>query len=408
MSERKGLSRRRVLSAGCALGAGALLHGATGCAGPMRTTANEAYLKTPIAPKGGEVAFTAFETRNMRAAAEHVVGQVDDLRWLSRGDSVFVKIACNSPFEHPAVTSPEAVEAMVGLLRDRGAGTIYVGDQSGVEHVRRRASDRVASTREMMEANGLLDAVRRSGASLHTFDDHGWEEGYAAVSPDFDDHWENGLYMARILEGVDHVVVLSRLGAHALAGYSGAVKNAVGWLRDDSRKVLHQRGGSFFEKMAEINHSLPLREKTRLAVTLGDKALLDVGPDMGGTYDFHSAMGFASKRLVDHDAFASALLAYLETQNVSVFSAYSPYPKHSNFWNRGFVEDMWGAGAMAKYESIVTTPLRRGIAFDTCLSHLAALQKYHPERIVVHSNPAHVNDDMRAHLTRYGDGLLVV
>ena len=398
-------TRRRVLSAGCAVSAGALL---TGCSGPLRSTPNAAYLRMPVTPAGGEVAFTAYETRDMRAAAEHVVGCVDDMSWLGRGDTVFVKVACNSPYPHPAVTSPEAVKAVVAMLRDRGAGTVYVGDQSGVEHVRRRSGDRVASTREMMRRNGLLDAVKRSGATLYNFDDHQWEAGYVAVVPDFEDHWEGKLVVARILAHVDHVVVLSRLGAHALAGYTGGIKNAVGWLRDDSRMVLHQRAESFFEKLAEINYCRPLRDRLRLALTLGDKALLNVGPDMGGTYDFHSCMAFASKRLVDHDALASALLGYLETQNVSVFGAYAPYPDHADYWNRGFVEDMWGEEAMPRYQPLVAYPLRRGIAFDAGLSHLAALQSYRPERIVVHANKHYLAEDMRAHLRRYADGLLLV
>ena len=399
------LTRRRVLTAGCAISAGTLL---SGCAGPIRSTPNQAYLRTPEAPKGGRVAFTAYETDNMRAAAEHVLARVDDMRWLGLGESVFVKVACNSPYVHPAVTAPLAIEAVVAMLRDRGAGTIYVGDQSGVEHVRRRAGDRVASTREMMQRNGLLKAVQRSGAKLHNFDDQGWDKGYELLAPDFDDHWEGKLAVARILEQVDHVVVLSRLGAHALAGYSGAIKNAVGWLRDDSRMVLHQRADTFFEKIAEINHCQPLRDKVRLALTLGDKALLNVGPDMGGTYEFHSCVAFASKRLVDHDAFASALLGYLETQNVSVFGAYAPYPDHADFWNRGFVEDMWGEDALRRYQPLMAYPLRRGIEFDAALSRLAALQSYRPARIVVDANPTYMADDLRAHLCGYGDGLFVV
>lgn len=371
----------------------------------MRTSPNRAYLDVPVEPSGGRVALSAFESRDMRAVAEHVVERVSDLRWLSRGDSVFVKVACNSPYDHPAVTSPEAVEAMVGLLRDRGAGTVYVGDQSGVEHVRLTKRGRVASTAEMMKRNGLLAAVERSGATLHNFDEQGFDAGYRNVALDFENHWEDQLYLADIVERVDHVVVLSRLGAHALAGYTAAVKNAVGWTRDDSRRVLHQKGGSFFEKLAEINHARPLRDKFRLAVTLGDKALLEVGPDIGGTLDFRSVVGFASQRLVDHDAFASALLDYFEQRDVSVFSAYSPYPEHADFWNRGFVEDMWGEQAAARYEPMVTFPQRLGIAYDSCLSHLAALQGYRPERIVVRANPVSLDDGLRAHLRRYGTGL---
>jgi len=64
------------------------------------------------------------------------------------------------------------------------------------------------------------------------------------------------------------------------------VKNAVGWLRDDSRLLLHQKGARFYERLAEINHFRPLRDKLRFTLTLADRALLKIGPDFGGQYKF--------------------------------------------------------------------------------------------------------------------------
>src|SRR5688500_14842820 len=55
-----------------------------------------------------------------------------DTSWLEPGDSVFVKVACNSGNRHPAVTSPNAVRAVTRALFERGAGRVLVGDQSGV------------------------------------------------------------------------------------------------------------------------------------------------------------------------------------------------------------------------------------------------------------------------------------
>lgn len=396
-------TRRGMLEASLALGA-ASLASSTGCAGPMRSTPHAGYVQSPVTSEGGLVAYSASETRDARALCEHLVPKVSDMSWLSRGDSVFVKVACNSPYRHPAVTSPHAVAALVGFLRDRGAGKIYVGDQAGVEHVRLLRDRRVRSTRHLMQENGLLGAIERAGAVLHNFDDHGWDS-YAAVDLDFENHWGGRLFLPRILERVDHVVVLSRLGSHALAGYSAAMKNAVGWLRDDSRQLLHRQGESFFEKIAEINHSKPLRDKLRLALTLGDKALLEIGPDIGGEYDFASCMGIASRSLVDHDAFAAALLSYLEARHVSIFSAYSPYPEHVNFWNKRFVEEMWGEQAASAYAPIETFPRGRGIAYDTGLARLALLQGYHPARIVVRTSGTWLEPDLRDHLARSGEGL---
>src|SRR5262249_61447245 len=70
-----------------------------------------------------------------RAAVRDLCSRLD-WSWLSRGDTVFVKLASNSSLPHPAATSPNAVRAVVEQLRDRGAGRVLVGDQSGVGYVR--------------------------------------------------------------------------------------------------------------------------------------------------------------------------------------------------------------------------------------------------------------------------------
>lgn len=79
------------------------------------------------------------------------------------------------------------VIAMVSLLRDAGAGRVIVGDQSGADHVRSWKSGRRSSTRRMFEKNGLLEPIQRSGAELHCFDHHPWEESFQPQL-DFDDH----------------------------------------------------------------------------------------------------------------------------------------------------------------------------------------------------------------------------
>ncbi len=90
-------TRRGFIWQGAAGAAGAAL---AGCGGPLRTTPNERYLKLP-ARRSGEVALGMYKHRRWRQACEQAVAAVDDLSWLSRGDSVFVKVACNSDQVHP-------------------------------------------------------------------------------------------------------------------------------------------------------------------------------------------------------------------------------------------------------------------------------------------------------------------
>ena len=203
----------------------------------------------------GKVLLGFYSERNMRAVCEHAIPKITDMEWLGRGDSVFIKVASNSPQRHPAVTDPDAVEAMVGFLRDHGAGHVYVGDQGGVEHVRLcHDGNRKGSTRELMAQNGLLTAIKGVGAIPYFFDDKGWY-GHFQPDLDFGNNWEGRLWLPDVLREVDHIIYLPRLGAHVISGCTCGIKNGVGFLRDDSRLFLHQRGATFHEKIAEINHA---------------------------------------------------------------------------------------------------------------------------------------------------------
>ncbi|PJB42408.1 MAG: hypothetical protein CO108_11705 [Deltaproteobacteria bacterium CG_4_9_14_3_um_filter_63_12] len=401
------LSRRRFL-ARTSLGTAALLSGA--CAGPVRTDPNPSYLALPKGPTGS-VHLARHATKDWRAACEQALDAVTDTSsWLSRGDTVFVKVACNSPSEHPAVTSPDAVRAIVAVLEDRGAGAVLVGDQAGVEHVRLTSEGRVSSTRETMAENGLLAAIEESGAEFHAFDDQGWNSSFAAQADFAGDHWEGGatLFLPEVLNRVQHVINLPRLGTHSLAGYTCAVKNGVGWLRDDSRKVLHQKAATFFEKMAEIHHFQPLRDKLRVHLTLGDAALLNIGPDFGSNYDFDGILALASSEAVDHDLVASAVLNWLDGDDTSFFDLYTPYPEDVDHWNLGLVEDTWGDEAIADYEPLVAFERGRGLEYDRALSHLAMLQNRRPDRVAVKVGGDPLPDGLLAYLNGYGDGLVQV
>ena len=401
MKKKPGTHDRRQFLKLSGAGAAVLLGG---CAGFTRQAPNPRYLATPVSPADGQAALLIQRRREMAMAARRAAAQVTDFAWLRPGDKVFLKVACNSPHPHPAVTCPDAVPAVVQLLRDKGAGEVIVGDQSGVEHVRLTEGGRVSSTRALMDKTGLLAAIRRSGATLHNFDDQGWG-GYFRPEMDFDHHWGDQLWLPNVLREVDHVVNLARLSTHAVAGYTCAVKSAVGWLRDDSRRLLHQKGGTFFEKIAEINHAPPLRDRLRLNLTVVDSVLLNIGPDFGGEHDLPGCLALASRRLLDHDAVASALLGYFDGRDLSFFDIYSAYPNGSNFFNKVFVGLTWGDEAAAAYEPIPTHPQSLSLAHDACLAHLGALQRYRPERVAVKASGDGLTRKMVAHLRAARGGL---
>jgi len=397
-------TRRQVLRSGAGLTAGALAWAVAGCAGPVRTTPSRAFLRTPPAPQASRVVLGWHGSSDMRAVAQRTVERIGGLSWLRPGDKVFVKVACNSGNEHPAVTSPAAVRAVVGLLRDAGASTVFAGDQSGVEHVRLTASGRVSSTATLMAGNGLRYAIVESGARLHNFDDQSYDATFAPPD-DFRNHWDGALRLPNVLREVDHVVNLTRLGSHVLSGYTAAVKNAVGWLRDDSRRHLHSRGDTFFEQLAEISSFSPLRDKLRLSLSLGSHALLGLGPDFGAVYDFEGTVAIASSGLLEHDALATAVLLWLDQSDRSIFDIYEGYPEDADFWNRGLVRDTWGREALQQYRELVTYRLGKSLAYDRCLAHVAVLRGERPTRIVIDRDGDRIPDELVRYLRTYGDGL---
>ncbi len=408
--QRGALSRRRFLQRSAELGAGAALL-AAGCGGPVSERRNEALLALPPAAAPGQVVFGRFAAdaapvESCRALVEAAGG----LPWLRSGDPVFLKLASNSPYPHPAVTWPGAVTGMVALLREAGAKTIYVGDQAGVEHVRLEPERRVSATRAATERSGLLAAIEASGAQAHFFDDGGFSMGYRQVefAPTVADHWDGALWLPRIVDEVDHVVNLPRLAHHALAGYTCGAKIAVGWLRDDSRLHLHQRGDTFFEQIAEISEAPPLRERLRLTLTLGTGALLNIGPDFGSKHDLGAQWGLAATKVVDHDLLASALLEWLDGEDLAFYDLYSPYPAGSEHFNRGLVEDTWGEGALADYRPLETFPRGRGLAQDRCLARLAQLQGYRPTEVRIRALGQGLPTELAAWLPGHGDGMLRV
>jgi uncharacterized protein (DUF362 family) len=397
------MNRRHFLSLGSTAAAWGALATATGCAGPMRNAPNPEFLGLPASGEG-RVLLGHYPTAPLQDILAELIPAATDLAWLKPGDSVLLKVACNSANEHPAVTSPAVVRAAIEFFQARTAGRIYVADQAGVGNVRLTPTGRKSSTRACMQANGLAAATVGTRAMLHCFDDGGWSD-YFAERADFADHWGEPLYLPKLLQEVDHVVYLPRLGSHALAGYTCGMKIAVGWLRDDSRKTMHQKGASFFEKIAEINHLPTLRSKLRLVLTVADKALLNIGPDFGAVADLGGHMAVVSTNLVDHDYLASNLLRWLDLQQASIFDLFEPYPKHANFFNRQLVDMIWGEEAAAGYEDIATYGMSLNLANDACLSRMAVLQKYRPARIRVERRGTPLPGDLQTFLAGAGSEL---
>lgn len=251
-------------------------------------------------PRGAAAEHTE---RAVRAAAQAAT----DFSWLSRGDTVLVKPACNSPNPYPATTDPVALRAVVALLREQGAGRVIVADMSGVQFVRFTKDRLHGSTRSLMRRNGLERAAQDAGAEVHAFEEPGWD-AFFAEQPLARGSWTGPIWLPALLKEVDHVVLLPRTSRHLLAGSTLALKAAVGWWRHDTRLEYHRDAANFHAKTADANTVPTIVSKQRLVLTSATRVLSTFGPDDGHVSEPDTGLVFASTDPLAHDMLSLAWL----------------------------------------------------------------------------------------------------
>jgi uncharacterized protein (DUF362 family) len=302
-----GLTRRHLLALGASATASIAVPGcararrpdvAGGSALPLAADA------TPVAlagvPRGSGPETVA------KAVRDAALG-VDRLAWLSRGDTVLVKVASNSGNAYPATTDPVAVRAMVELLLEHGAARVVVADMSGVQFVRFWKDGLRGSSRALMHANGIARAAGEAGARLHAFEEAGWD-GFFEERPTVAGTWAGPVMLPAVLREVDHVVLMPRCSRHVLAGSTLGLKSAVGWWRHDSRLEYHRDAATFSEKTADANAVPTILAKQRLVLTSATRLQTTFGPDQGYVHEPEIGLVFASPSVVAHDMVSLAWL----------------------------------------------------------------------------------------------------
>lgn len=339
-----------------------------------------------------------------------------DFSWLSPGDSVFVKVSSNSPFSHPSVTAPIAVRAMVATLFERGAGRVVVGDQAGIQFVRhRRGNERVSSSRRVFERNGLLRAIEDAGAEAHFFDEEDFEDGFFEATLAADAMWRKPMMIPRIVRDVDHLVVLPRMSAHVLSGYTMALKSAVGFLREDSRHHLHHDAADFYERYVDINYCNEIGEKMRMAYTYSPKLLLHLGPDQGSIVDADPAIAIVSTSLARHDTVGAALFQFYN-RNEPVTGPALPYPLSATMANTTFVNSVvpmdtglpWEEPDSGLGSFMTPHDFYAGIRADRALLHAYRNEGALPSSLGVRMVGREPEPAIADHLAWYSDGVLAL
>jgi uncharacterized protein (DUF362 family) len=347
------LTRREVLAAGAAALA---LPGCARAAGsttepPPASLAPGAAVSIALAgvPRGAGPEAVAQAVRVAACGS-------DDLKWLSRGDTVFIKVASNSGNPYPATTHPIAVRAMVELLRARGAGRVIVGDMSGVQFVRFWKDGLRGSSRVLMQQNGIARAAEEAGAELVAFEEAGWD-GFFEERPTVTGTWAGPVTLPAVLREVDHIVLMPRCSRHVLAGSTLALKSAVGWWRHDARLEYHRDAATFSEKTADANTVPTILAKQRLVLTSATRVLTTFGPDDGFEHEPDMGIVFASPTAVAHDMLSLAWLlegraATPEAKRTGPLDDPNESTAFVNFANRVVVAWLGGLGEAMRMQKL--------------------------------------------------------
>ena len=318
--DRRGFMR---LTGGAALGA------ALGSLGVRFTWAQEAggaQVSVVGFPNGADAAAIA-------ARLAEAIGAVSDLAWLKPGDLVAIKVASNSGRPYPFTTHPVALQALIRMLRARGARVI-VADQAGIEWVLpplggeklgekvrelwRGLHSGTATGMQVLEMNGLKAAAEAAGAEVQSFDREADWEAHPPTT-----HWKQGFRVPRLYREVAHVINFARPSAHVMLGHTTAIKNWYGWLHPLDRMRSHTDVGirppkdwlslrfkqvrHLPERIAEV--AAAFAGKTRLNLVAAIDTYCDVGPDWG-TQPLAQSSIMASGDMLAIDAASAALVAW--------------------------------------------------------------------------------------------------
>ncbi len=212
---------------------------------------------------------------------------------IARGDRVLVKPNFNSPDPYPGSTDLAFLRAVLELLLEAGA-EVTIGESSGGIW---------RPTGKVFRKLGVPELARHFDVELIAFEDRADDWVRVRVNGDYLDT----VSMPRSAYESDKIVYLPCMKTHSIAGYSGALKLAVGFMHPGERRALHAR---YLErKMAEIS----LCWQPNLILMDGRKAFISGGPDKGQLAE--PGLLLASGDLIAIDDEAMKVLLTYEARN---------------------------------------------------------------------------------------------
>jgi uncharacterized protein (DUF362 family) len=262
----------------------------------------------------------------------------NNLKWLKKGDKVFLKFALNSPDPYPATTHPLALKVVKRVIERKG-GDVLVGDQSGVASVANNPKGVVFG--DTYENFKKATGMKMKG--FIAFEKTGWDKGFYHFPPT--PNWKNGFWLTNVVKEADHIINLPRLSTHLQAGVTLGFKNFVGLLREDSRMEFHASGPfynglkvfakgvktdfknehKFIEKITEI--SLALKDKLRCTLFVATEAQVSMGPNA-------KSLIFKSKKIQLDPGLIIASSNQIEAEKTAFNVLKKLRKQHLNWWDK--------------------------------------------------------------------------
>jgi uncharacterized protein (DUF362 family) len=205
------------------------------------------------------------------------------------GKEIFIKPNFNSSDPAPGSTHLDTLNALVGELRTLGAGSMTVGDRSGMGVTRdvMAALDVPALARDLKVKTVILDELP----------DTEWDPVRPAGM-----HWQRGFAFPRVVRRAGAVVQTCCLKTHRFGGhFTLSLKNSVGFaakqVPGDSYNYMNElhRSPDQRRMIAEINTAY----QPAFVVMDAWQAFTTAGPDKGTTVDPHLMLAATDRVALD-------------------------------------------------------------------------------------------------------------
>jgi len=220
-----------------------------------------------------------FENNLREAILEAVRGTGGFEKFVRPGDVVFLKPNFNTADPYPASTDLEFLKIVVRLVYEHGAKIVMVGDSSTMS----------LNTRKVMEKLGVFDLQNlEPPARVYVFEEREWARKEIPGAK-----FQKCVFVPKILDRADKLILLPCLKTHFQAQYTGALKLSVGFMKPSQRLRLHL--AHIEEKIAELNFVI----HPNLVIMDARKCFINRGPAEGDVREPNLILASGSRVAID-------------------------------------------------------------------------------------------------------------